>query len=51
MARMYRIPFNKPFIAGKELYYVAEAVTRGNIAADGYFTNACCRFLEQRMER
>jgi dTDP-4-amino-4,6-dideoxygalactose transaminase len=44
----YRIPFNKPFIAGKELYYVAEAVTRGNIAADGYFTNACCRFLEQQ---
>ena len=44
----YRIPFNKPFIAGKELYYVAEAVTRGNVAADGYFTKACCRLLEEQ---
>lgn len=26
------IPFNKPFIAGKELYYIAQAVTYGNIA-------------------
>ena len=23
------IPFNKPFIAGKELYYIAQAVTLG----------------------
>ena len=29
------IPFNKPFIAGKELYYIAEAVTRGNCAMNG----------------
>lgn len=42
------IPFNKPFIAGKELYYIAEAVTRGNVAADGYFTKACSRLLEER---
>jgi len=42
------IPFNKPFIAGKELYYIAQAVTMGNIAADGYFTKACCRLLEER---
>jgi len=42
------IPFNKPFIAGKELYYIAQAVTMGNIAADGYFTKACSRFLEEQ---
>jgi len=48
LTHMYRIPFNKPFIAGKELYYVAEAVTRGNVAADGYFTKACCRLLEEQ---
>ncbi|WP_347244922.1 dTDP-4-amino-4,6-dideoxygalactose transaminase [Thermogutta sp.] len=42
------IPFNKPFIAGKELYYIAQAVTMGNIAADGYFTKACSRFMEER---
>ncbi|MGQ9563564.1 MAG: dTDP-4-amino-4,6-dideoxygalactose transaminase [Thermogutta sp.] len=42
------IPFNKPFIAGRELYYIAQAVTMGNIAADGYFTKACSRLLEER---
>ena len=26
-----KIPFNKPFIAGKELYYISQAVTFGNI--------------------
>jgi dTDP-4-amino-4,6-dideoxygalactose transaminase len=44
------IPFNKPFIAGKELFYIAQAVTRGNIGGDGHFTNLCCRFLEQQFQ-
>ena len=43
----YRIPFNKPFIAGKELFYIAQAVTLGNIAGDGYFTKECSRLLEE----
>ena len=43
-----RIPFNKPFIAGKELHYIAQAVTLGNIASDGYFTEKCSRILEER---
>ena len=42
------IPFNKPFVAGKELYYVAQAVTRGNLGGDGYYTQACCRLLEEK---
>jgi dTDP-4-amino-4,6-dideoxygalactose transaminase len=43
------IPFNKPFIAGKELHYIAKAVTLGNISGDGLFTQQCCRLLEQRL--
>jgi dTDP-4-amino-4,6-dideoxygalactose transaminase len=43
-----QIPFNKPFIAGKELYYIARAVALGNISGDGLFTQQCCRLLEQR---
>ena len=43
-----KIPFNKPFIAGRELYYIAQAVTFGNLAGDGAFTQKCCRLLEQR---
>ncbi len=42
------IPFNKPFIAGKELYYIAQAVTLGNIGGDGHFTQRCSRLLEER---
>jgi dTDP-4-amino-4,6-dideoxygalactose transaminase len=42
------IPFNKPFIAGKEMYYIARAVALGNIGGDGYFTQQCCRLLEER---
>src|ERR1700733_10516787 len=42
-----QIPFNKPFIAGKELYYVAQAVTLNNLAGDGYFTRQCCRLLQE----
>jgi dTDP-4-amino-4,6-dideoxygalactose transaminase len=43
-----RIPFNKPFIVGKELFYIAKAVTLGNIGGDGFFTQNCCRLLEER---
>ena len=42
------IPFNQPFIAGKELYYIAQAVTFGNLAGDGHFTKKCSEFLRDR---
>jgi dTDP-4-amino-4,6-dideoxygalactose transaminase len=35
------IPFNRPFIAGKELYYIAKAVTDSHISGDGPFTQRC----------
>lgn len=44
------IPFNRPFVAGKELFHIAQAVTYGNIGADGHFTKACCRLLEEAFE-
>jgi dTDP-4-amino-4,6-dideoxygalactose transaminase len=43
-----RIPFNKPFLVGKELDYVAEAMQSGNIASDGEFTQRCAQLLEER---
>ena len=30
-----RIPFNKPYVSGYELHYIAQAITGGKIAADG----------------
>jgi dTDP-4-amino-4,6-dideoxygalactose transaminase len=46
----YPIPFNKPFVVGKELFYIAKAVTNGSIAGDGEFTRLCSRLLENRFE-
>jgi len=42
-----RIPFNKPYISGKELEYVTQAITDGKIASDGQFTKACVGLLEE----
>jgi dTDP-4-amino-4,6-dideoxygalactose transaminase len=43
-----KIPFNKPYLTGRELHYVAEAHSRGQLAGDGYFTKHCSSWLEQR---
>ena len=45
----YRIPFNKPFLVGRELDYIAQSVGLGNLAGDGQFTQSCCRLLEQSL--
>lgn len=42
------IPFNKPYMTGKELYYIAEAKFGNMLAGDGPFTMRCHRWLEQR---
>ena len=34
-----RIPFNKPFMVGKELLYVTEAHSDGHLSGDGRFFN------------
>jgi len=44
----YRIPFNKPFIIGKELEYMAQAVKKCKISGDGYFTRKCHRLMEEK---
>lgn len=43
---MNSIPFNRPFIAGKELEYIAQAVALGNLGNDGVFTKKCSELLE-----
>jgi dTDP-4-amino-4,6-dideoxygalactose transaminase len=43
---MEKIPFNQPFISGKELYYISQAVLKGQLAGNGYFTKQCNAFLE-----
>ncbi|TAN38452.1 MAG: dTDP-4-amino-4,6-dideoxygalactose transaminase [Verrucomicrobia bacterium] len=45
----FQIPFNKPFIAGKELTYIAQAVAGGQLSGDGSFTHRCHAWLEQNL--
>lgn len=40
------IPFNWPYMTGKELYYIAEAHFGGRLAGDGPFTKRCHAWLE-----
>ncbi|HAM99576.1 MAG TPA: dTDP-4-amino-4,6-dideoxygalactose transaminase [Marinilabiliales bacterium] len=40
------IPFNKPYLTGKETQYIFEAVNTGHISGNGTFTKECHRFLK-----
>lgn len=42
------IPFNKPYLHGRELVYIAQAVASGKISGDGLFTKKCHDFFESR---
>lgn len=45
----YKIPFNRPFIVGKELDYIASAVTNGRLSGDGTYTHRCQEWLESQL--
>lgn len=48
--RVKNIPFNKPFIVGKELFYIAQAVIENRqIAGDGPFTKKCQAWLQKHL--
>lgn len=43
-----KIPFNKPYMTGKELFYIAECHFNRAMAGDGPFTKRCHAWLESR---
>jgi dTDP-4-amino-4,6-dideoxygalactose transaminase len=43
-----QLPFNRPHMTGKELYYIAQSHFNGQLAGDGPFTQRCHNWLEQR---
>lgn len=43
---MNKIPFNKPYMTGKELDYIKQAYKNGHMAGDGDFTKKCSKWLE-----
>lgn len=42
------IPFNKPYLSGKEMHYIHDAVQAGQISGNGKYTAQCRHYLEQR---
>lgn len=42
------IPFNKPFLTGKEAHYMYQAVYTGKLSGNGVFTKKCQSFFEEK---
>jgi dTDP-4-amino-4,6-dideoxygalactose transaminase len=45
---MKEVPFNKPYLTGKEGHYIYQAVLSGKISGDGIFTKRCHAFFKER---
>lgn len=45
---MASIPFNKPFLTGKEAHYMYQAVYTGKLSGNGVFTKKCQQFFEEK---
>ena len=45
----FRIPFNKPSAVGAELENITDALERGHLSGDGYYTQQCHEWLERRL--
>lgn len=42
------IPFNKPYLTGKEFEYIADAVSSKRLCGNGKYTRLCQDYLQQR---
>jgi dTDP-4-amino-4,6-dideoxygalactose transaminase len=42
-----KIPFNKPWLTGKETDYIKDAVTCGHISGSGKYTRLCQEYLQE----
>ena len=42
-----KIPFNKPYSSEKEIEYITDAINRGEISGDGYYTNLVSTMLKE----
>ena len=45
---MNNIPFNKPYLTGKEAHYMYQAVYTGKLSGNGVFTKKCQQFFEEK---
>ncbi|MCK5464593.1 MAG: dTDP-4-amino-4,6-dideoxygalactose transaminase, partial [Bacteroidales bacterium] len=45
---MKKIPFNKPYLTGKEAHYIYQAVYSGKISGNGHYTQVCQNFFMEK---
>jgi aspartate aminotransferase len=43
----YNIPFNKPYLTGKEAHYMYDAVYTGKLSGNGKYTQKCQKWFEE----
>lgn len=43
------IPFNKPYMTGRELLYISQAHAAGHLAGNGQFSTLCTEWLQKRL--
>jgi dTDP-4-amino-4,6-dideoxygalactose transaminase len=43
-----KIPFNKPYLTGKEMHYMYQAIYSGKISGNGLYTQKCHKFFEEK---
>jgi dTDP-4-amino-4,6-dideoxygalactose transaminase len=43
-----KIPFNKPYLTGRETHYIYKAVESGKISGNGIFTQKCQELFEEK---
>ncbi len=43
-----KIPFNKPYLAGKEAHYLYQAVYSGKLSGNGMYTKKCHKYFEDK---
>ena len=44
------IPFNKPFVTGNETIYLKDAVKKGKISGNGFYTKQCHEFFNLKLK-
>ena len=44
------IKFNQPFTSGNEINCIQDAIKRGELSGDGYYTKACSKFFQEKLK-
>ena len=46
---MNPIPFNRPYLTGKEAEYISQSLATAKLSGDGDFTKRCSELLEKSL--